>query len=134
MVHRNTPVAEVIIHHFAGKVRHLIAVRKQHPVFGRGDFSWRDFSFESKAVVVYQRKWEGRRIVVLNNLRDVPVSGWIPETAEMFVDLLTGATILPGDYTLPAYGFLWLQPVGDKPNTPSGPNAPQPGYLGSDKQ
>ena len=26
MVHRNTTVAEVIIHHFAGKVRHLIAL------------------------------------------------------------------------------------------------------------
>ena len=116
------------------KVRHLIAVRKQHAVFGRGDFSWKAFSFESKAVVTYQRKWEGARIVVLNNLRDQPVKGWIPETAEKFMDLLTGEMILPGDYTLPAFGFLWLQPVGDKPNTLSGPNAPQPGYLGSDKQ
>ena len=53
----------------------------------------------------------------------------IKQNTDEYID-----TILPGDYTLPAYGFLWLQPVGDKPNIPSGPNAPQPGYLGSDKQ
>lgn len=116
------------------KVRRLIAVRKQHPVFGRGDFAWRAFSFETKAVLAYQRKWEGTRIVVLNNLRDVPVKGWIPETAEKFIDLLSGETILPGDYSLPPYGIRWLQPVGDKPNTPSGPNAPIEGDLGSDRQ
>src|SRR5690606_24323522 len=43
------------------KVRQLIAIRKQHPVFGRGDFGWRAFSFETKAVVAYQRKWAGTR-------------------------------------------------------------------------
>ena len=120
-------------HSLLNKVRHLITVRKQHPVFGRGDFSWRAFSFEAKAVAAYQRKWEETRIVVLNNLRDTPVKGWIPETAEYFIDMLTGETILPGDYTLPAYGFCWLQPVGDKANILSGPNAPVKGDLGSDR-
>ena len=115
------------------KVRHLIAVRKQHPVFGRGDFNWKAFSFETKAVVAYQRKWEDARIVVLNNLRDTPVKGWIPETAEYFIDLLTGEAILPGDYNLPAFGFMWLQPVGEQPNIPSGPNAAVKGDLGSDR-
>jgi maltose alpha-D-glucosyltransferase/alpha-amylase len=98
------------------KVRRLIAVRKQHPVFGRGDFSWRSFSFESKAVVAYQRKWQDSRIVVLNNLRNAPVKGWIPETAEKFIDILSGETVLPGDYTLSPYGFLWLLPVDDHSN------------------
>jgi maltose alpha-D-glucosyltransferase/alpha-amylase len=93
------------------QIRHLIAVRKQYPLLARGDFEWKSFSFESKAVASYQRKYEGKRIVVLNNLRDTPVSGWIPETAEKFVDILTGNEILPGDYTLPPYGFVWLLPV-----------------------
>ena len=115
------------------KLRHLIAVRKQHPVFGRGDFSWRSFSFETKAVVAYQRRWEDIRVVVLNNLRDMPIRGWVPETADEFVDLLTGERILPGDYTLPSYGYLWLQPVGDKANRPSGPTASVQGALGSDR-
>ncbi|NLB72061.1 MAG: DUF3459 domain-containing protein, partial [Chloroflexi bacterium] len=112
------------------KVRHLIAVRKQHPVFGRGDFSWRSFSFESKAVVAYQRKWQNTRLVVLNNLRNVPVKGWIPETAEKFIDVLSGETISPGDYTLQPYGFVWLLPVNDnqnfKENLSSFPTSYQP--------
>ena len=129
----NVAVQEADPHSLLNEVRHLIAIRKQHPVFGRGDFGWRAFSFETKAVVAYQRKWAGTRIVVLNNLRDVPVKGWIPETAEKFIDLLSGETILPGDYTMPAYGFCWLLPVGDKANIPSGPNAPVKGDLGSDR-
>ncbi|MBP7213374.1 MAG: maltose alpha-D-glucosyltransferase [Anaerolineaceae bacterium] len=93
------------------RIRHLIAVRKQHPLLGRGDFEWKSFSFETKAVASYQRKYEGKRIVVLNNLRDTPVSGWIPETADKFVDILTGNVIHPGDYTLPPYGFIWINPI-----------------------
>ncbi|NLB72361.1 MAG: hypothetical protein GX797_10230, partial [Chloroflexi bacterium] len=100
-------------HSLLNQVRHLIAVRKQYPAFGRGDFSWRTFSFESKAVVAYQRKWQNSRLVVLNNLRNVPVKGWISETAEKFIDVLNGETILPGDYTLEPYGFVWLLPVND---------------------
>lgn len=93
------------------RIRHLIAVRKQHPLLGRGDFEWKSFSFETKAVASYQRTYEDKRIVILNNLRDTPVSGWIPETADKFVDILTGNVIHPGDYTLPPYGFVWLLPV-----------------------
>ena len=117
------------------RLRHMIRVRKEHALFGRGDFAWKAFSFDSKAVVAYQRTWQGERVVVLNNLRGEEVSGWIPETAAAFTDLLTGETILPGDYTLAPYAFVWLKPLGpDRPNVPTGPNAPQPGYLGSDKQ
>jgi maltose alpha-D-glucosyltransferase/alpha-amylase len=117
------------------RLRHMIRVRKEHALFGRGDFAWKVFNFDSKAVVAYQRTWQGERVVVLNNLRGEEVSGWIPETAAAFTDLLTGETILPGDYTLAPYAFVWLKPLGpDKPNVPTGPNAPQPGYLGSDKQ
>jgi len=93
------------------RIRHLIAVRKQHPLLGRGDFEWKSFSFETKAVASYQRTYEDKRIVILNNLRDTPVSGWIPETADKFVDILTGNVIHPGDYTLQPYGFVWLLPV-----------------------
>ena len=45
------------------RIRHLIAVRKQHPLLGRGDFEWKSFSFETKAVASYQRKYEGKQIV-----------------------------------------------------------------------
>jgi maltose alpha-D-glucosyltransferase/alpha-amylase len=116
-------------------LRHMIRVRKEHVLFGRGDFAWKAFSFDSKAVVAYQRSWRGERVVVLSNLSGEEVDGWIPETALSFEDLLTGEIIMPGDYTLKPYGYVWLKPVGpDRPNVPTGPNAPQPGYLGSDKQ
>ncbi len=117
------------------RLRHMIRVRKEYVLFGRGDFTWKAFSFDSKAVVAYQRSWQGERVVVLNNLSGEEIKGWIPETALSFEDLLTGKTILPGDYTLAPYTFIWLKPVGpDLPNIPTGPNAPLPGYLGSDKQ
>ena len=117
------------------RLRHMIRVRKEHTLFGRGDFSWKAFNFDSKAVVAYQRAWQGERVVVLNNLSGEDVSGWIPETAQSFEDLLTGEIVLPGDYTLKPFGYVWLKPIGpDLPNVPTGPNAPQPSYLGSDKQ
>jgi len=85
--------------------------------------------------VAYQRSWQGERVVVLNNLSGEEIKGWIPETAQSFEDLLTGETVLPGDYTLKPYGYIWLKPVIENTeNLPSGPNAKQPGYLGSDKQ
>jgi len=50
-------------------------------------------------------------VVVLNNLSGEEIKGWIPETAQSFEDLLTGETVLPGDYTLKPYGYVWLKPV-----------------------
>ncbi len=116
-------------------LRHMIRVRKEQPLFGRGDFAWKAFNFDSKVVVAYQRSWQGQRVVVLNNLSGEEVRGWIPETALSFEDLLTGEIVLPGDYTLKPYGYVWLKPLTENiQNLPSGPNAKQPGYLGSDKQ
>ena len=87
------------------RLRHLIFTRKKYDLFGSGDFSWKIFNSDNKAVVAYQREWQGKWAVVLNNLTDSPVKGIIPEEAENFVDLL------PGEYVLPPYGFVWLMPV-----------------------
>lgn len=94
-------------------LRHMIRVRKEHLLFGRGDFAWKAFNYASKAVVAYQRSWKSARVVVLNNLSGEEVRGWIPETASCFKDLLTGDTIPPGEYKLKPYGFVWLLPVGE---------------------
>lgn len=111
------------------QLRHMIQVRKGQAIFGRGDFAWKAFNFDSKSVAAYQRAWQGERVVVLNNLSGEEVSGWIPETVRSFQDLLSGAIVLPGDYTLPPYGYVWLRPVGENTdNLPGGPNAKQPGY------
>lgn len=92
------------------RLRHLIFTRKKYDLFGSGDFSWKTFNTDNKAVVAYRREWQGKWAVVLNNLTDEPVKGIIPEEAEVFVDLLTKERVLPGDYILPPYGFVWLMP------------------------
>lgn len=124
------------------RLRHLIFTRKNVEVFGWGDFAWKSFNFDNEAVVAYQREWQSQRVVVLNNLSDQAVKGWIPEDAVVFIDLLSGDRVMPGDYVLPPYGFVWLMPedqwvgVGEAENdgtVPAGPNAPVEGYLGSDR-
>ncbi len=80
-------------------------------MFGSGDFSWKIFNSDNKAVVAYRREWQGKWAVVLNNLTDAPVKGTIPEEAVVFVDILTNERVIPGDYVLPPYGFVWLMPV-----------------------
>lgn len=72
--------------------------------------------------------------MALNDLTGGAVKAWIPEIADALEDVLTGQKVLPGDYSLPPYGFVWLKPVGqDRDNLPFGPNAPQPDHLSSDK-
>ena len=93
------------------RLRHLIFTRKKYDLFGSGDFSWKTFNTDNKVVVAYRREWQGKWAVVLNNLTDSPVKGIIPEEAENFVDLLTKERVVPGDYVLPPYGFVWLMPV-----------------------
>ncbi|MGI6258989.1 MAG: maltose alpha-D-glucosyltransferase [Anaerolineaceae bacterium] len=93
------------------RLRHLIFTRKKYDLFGSGDFSWKTFNSDNKAVVAYQREWQGKWAVVLNNLTDAPVKGTIPEEAAVFIDLLTNERVVPGDYVLPPYGFVWLMPV-----------------------
>lgn len=122
-------------HSLLNQIRHMIAVRKRHPLFGLGDFAWREFSYTPKSIAAYQRKHDGTRVVALNNLTDQPIHGWIPETAASFEDLLTGQVVFPGDFILPPYGFVWLSPIGpDLPNQPAGPNVKIHDYQPSDKQ
>ncbi len=47
-------------------LRHMIAVRKEHPAFGRGSFTW--VEGESLAVAAYLRQYQDERVLVVNNL------------------------------------------------------------------
>jgi maltose alpha-D-glucosyltransferase/alpha-amylase len=73
------------------QMRHMIAVRKEHPAFGRGSFVW--VTSSSPAVVAYERIYQGERILIVNNLAsdkqnvDLDVTG-IQST--QLVDLLAG--------------------------------------------
>jgi maltose alpha-D-glucosyltransferase/alpha-amylase len=97
-------------------LRHMIAVRKQHPSFGRGSFAW--VECESLAIAAYVRQYGDDRVLVVNNLSSKPQavtlkaplasSGGEPQ------DLL-GMQILPamedGTLTLELkpYQYLWIK-------------------------
>ena len=97
------------------RMRYLLQVRKQHPVFGRGTLALLDA--QPKSVLAYRREFAGETYIVVNNLAPEAVSATLP-LAELAgrapVDVLTGETlpeIGAGEYTveLPRYGYRWLR-------------------------
>lgn len=86
-------------------LRHMIDVRKQHPAFGRGDFTWAEVG--SKAVAAYWRTLDNDRVLVLHNLSDR--SQPIEPVASLhdWVDLLSNSPVSPT--ALEPYQFLWLR-------------------------
>jgi len=50
-------------------LRHMIAVRKEHPAFGRGSFAW--VECEALAVAAFERQYGDDRVLVVNNLSSV---------------------------------------------------------------
>ncbi|KAA3647741.1 MAG: maltose alpha-D-glucosyltransferase [Chloroflexi bacterium] len=49
------------------RLKHMISVRKAHPAFGRGDFTW-EASITNTSIAAYWRSYEGQQILVLQNL------------------------------------------------------------------
>jgi maltose alpha-D-glucosyltransferase/alpha-amylase len=94
--------------------RRMIAVRKQHQAFGRGDM--RLLYPSNRKVFAYLRAWEGESILCVGNLSRAAqaaeldlseFSGRVP------VELTSNSAFPPvGDLpyliTLPAYGFYWF--------------------------
>jgi len=115
------------------QVRHLIAVRKQSDVFGLGEFAWKQFEYDKK-VAAYTRCYEGRELLIVNNLSSEAVNGWLSEDYACFTDMLTGITYSSGDLRLEPYQFLWLKPeLSSQNRSLSGPSIKLPDDLGSDK-
>jgi maltose alpha-D-glucosyltransferase/alpha-amylase len=91
-------------------IRSLIAVRRQHPAFGRGIFRWLDLG--NNHLAVFERRHEAGTILAVHNLSDEAQS--IPGSSlpgSTFTDLRTGdrLSLDPEPLTLPPYAFLWLQ-------------------------
>ena len=82
----------------------MIAVRKQHPALGRGDFAW--LSMRSPAIAAYWRTFDRERILVLQNLSDQPQTLELPHQPQHWLDLLTGARVTLA--SLAPYQFVWL--------------------------
>lgn len=96
-------------------MRKIIAVRKAHPVFGRG--SMEIFEPDNLAIFAYLREWEDSRVVCVNNLSskaqqvDLDLSrfeGAVP--VEMLGESrFRPITRAPYTLTLAPYGFFWLR-------------------------
>jgi len=86
-------------------IRRLIALRKEHPCFGRGTFELVDAG--NPAILAYRRAYEGERVLALHNMSDAAQAGAV-DLASDAVDLLTGETHSPGRLILNPYQYLWL--------------------------
>jgi maltose alpha-D-glucosyltransferase/alpha-amylase len=85
--------------------RHMIAVRKQHPAFGRGDFAWIEAGTD--AIAAYRRQYQYDRVVALHNLSDRPQPIALAASLQGWIDLLTQSRI-SHPVSLQPYQFLWL--------------------------
>jgi maltose alpha-D-glucosyltransferase / alpha-amylase len=92
------------------RLRHLIAVRKEHPAFGVGRFEL--YENDNPAILVHRREWAGERIVALHNLSSQSQPFAIPAkfAALPATDLLTGAeyAAMRQITQLEPYQYLWL--------------------------
>ena len=89
-------------------IRHMIAVRKQHRVFGWGDFDW--LEVHTKAVAAYTRSYHDEKLYILNNLSDNNQRIVLNENPREYTDLLTGESFSAGGIELGPYQHLWLKP------------------------
>ena len=86
-------------------LRHMIAVRKQHPAFGRGDFAWAEVG--SPAVVAYWRTLADDRVLMIHNLSDQAQPIELADQPQAWLDVLTQSRLTP-HVSLQPYQFLWL--------------------------
>jgi len=96
-------------------MKRMIALRKQHPVFGRGSIEF--ISTSNRKVLTYVRRYEKDIVLCVANLsRTVqPVEINLPQFAGLMPVEMMGQTQFPriGDVpyflTLSPYGFYWFQ-------------------------
>jgi maltose alpha-D-glucosyltransferase/alpha-amylase len=91
----------------------MIRVRKQHPVFGRGEMAW--IETDNPAVLAYVRKDKGKKLLIFNNLSgDLQSVTLTPENQGSTVDLLSETRqSLHSSLTLQPYAYLWLKYDGE---------------------
>ena len=100
-------------HSLYNTLRHMLAIRKDHPAFGRGSFTWMG---ENPHVAAYLRICDSEQILAIHNLSDriQMVSFEIDRMTDSLVDLLTGRTIIglrdnKLTLRLHPHAYLWLQ-------------------------
>jgi maltose alpha-D-glucosyltransferase/alpha-amylase len=95
-------------------IRKMVAIRKQHPVFGRGGFSWAASGLENLSIAGYWRNFQDEEILVICNLsaqeQKLPMADLDLQDDIVFRDLLSFRQRVHASdvLTLPPYKFLWL--------------------------
>ena len=84
-------------------IRQMIAIRKKHRCFGRGEFAWMDMG--TSAIAAYTRKYHGDTILVIHNLSDKLLETTLPQSYE---DMFTGDTVSQGKLLLQPLQYRWL--------------------------
>jgi maltose alpha-D-glucosyltransferase/alpha-amylase len=100
---------------FLNWMKRMIHVRKQYPVFGRGDTTFLHPS--NNKVLAYVRSYEGTRVLVVNNLSrfsqpaELDLSAYAGATpTELIGDVrFPPITALPYTITLSPHGYYWLR-------------------------
>jgi maltose alpha-D-glucosyltransferase/alpha-amylase len=90
-------------------IRHMIAVRKEYPAFGRGDFEWIDL--QNPSIAAFKRIYQGESVIAIHNLSDAPQT--FPfntkKPANSLTDLLSKQIFDAKTIELASYQFLWLK-------------------------
>ena len=98
------------------RIRHMIAVRRSHPAFSCGDFTW--ISSGSTAVAAYLRSTQDERTLIVNNISDdsQTILLTVPGMDMDPVDMITGihypqaqADRFSISLSLEPYQYLWLK-------------------------
>jgi maltose alpha-D-glucosyltransferase/alpha-amylase len=95
-------------------MKRMIRVRKEHPVFGRGDIKF--LTPDNRKVLAYVREYQGERVLIVNNLSASaqPVELDLKQHAgSVPVEMLGGTRFpsigeLPYLLTLAPHGYYWL--------------------------
>jgi len=94
-------------------IRHMIATRKNHREFGRGDFEW--LNFQNSSIAAFKRTYQGESILAIHNLSDTieSISYEIKKPARILTDLLTAQEFASRngriELEFAPYQFLWLK-------------------------
>jgi maltose alpha-D-glucosyltransferase/alpha-amylase len=94
-------------------IRRMIAVRKQHPAFGWGQFEWIDG--QNDAIAAFQRTHNGETILAIHNLSDAKqiFTQAIKKPVNSLTDLFTQKQFTPAngklEIELEPYQYLWLR-------------------------
>jgi maltose alpha-D-glucosyltransferase/alpha-amylase len=90
-------------------IQHMIAVRRNHHEFGRGDFKW--LNVGNTRIAAFERNYQGGSLLAIHNLSDTnqTISLESKKSANILTDLLTNKSFDLENIELAPYQFLWLR-------------------------